>query len=292
MMMDPKDQKPELNPGNNWEQDLESVRSALSGLESVEPPDLLDQAVLNTARRELSATRPRPVRWPIRWVGAFATAAVAVLALSIVVQQDQKTPDPRSGNGIKLDAARPAAAGKKNTIGASVSPEFQLTSPQSPAALSSEEPLKMEAQTVEHKRQKDAASNVAAAPPTETDSAAKTAMKQVSEENVYRPADAPDLAESREHFEDESLDMPVVTTRDADAEEEPGRAAQAGTLSLDSNLLEKAEDVSDEIMLTPDAWIEYMFELQKTERYEELKIELEAFRKAYPAHPLPSQLRN
>lgn len=284
--MNPKDRKPETNPGSDWEKDLESVRSTLSGLESVEPPDLLDQAVLNTARRELAASR----RKPMRWVGAFATAAVVVLALSIVVQQEQKSPDPRSGNGIKLDAARPAAAGKENTIGASAMPDIQLTSPQSPAALSSEEPVKMEAQTVERKRQKDAASNVAAAPPIETDSAAKKAMKQVSEESIYSPADEPDLAESREHFEDEGFDMPVASTRDADAEEEPGRAAQASTLQIDSSLFEKAEDVSDEIILTPDAWIEYMFELQKTEQYEELKVELEAFRKAYPAYPLPSQL--
>jgi len=287
-MMDPKDRKPELNPENNWEQDLESVRSALSGLESVEPPDLLDQAILNTARRELTASRPRPMRW----VGAFATAAVVILALSIVVQQDQKTPDLRSGNGIKLDAARPAATGKENSIGAAAIPEIQLTSPQSPAALSSEEPLKMEAQTVERKRQKDAASNVAAAPPSEADHAAKKAMKQVSEESSFRHADDPDLAESREHFEDESLDMPVASTRDADAEEEPVRAAQAGTLRIESSLVEKAEGVSAEIMLTPEAWIEYMFELQKTEQFGELKVELEAFRKSYPAYPLPSQLRD
>ena len=286
-MMDPKDRKPELKPGNNWEQDLESIRSAMSGLESVEPPDLLDQAVLNTARRELTASR----RKPMRWIGAFATVTVVVLALSIVVQQDPNTPDPRSGNGIKLDAARPAAAGKESTIGASAMPEIQRTSPQSPAALSSEAPLKMEAQTVERKRQKDTTSNVAAAPTGEADYAAKKAMKQVSEESSYRPADDPDLAESREHFEDESLDMPVASTRDADAEEEPVRAAQAGTLRIESSLLEKAEDVSDEIMLTPDAWIEYMFELQKTERYEELKVELEAFRKAYPDYPLPVELQ-
>jgi len=55
--------------------------------------------------------------------------------------------------------------------------------------------------------------------------------------------------------------------------------------------LEKTEDVSDEIMLTPDAWIEYMFELQKTEQYEELKVELEAFRKTYPDYPLPVELQ-
>jgi len=291
-MMDPKDRKPELNPGNDWEQDLESVRSALSGLESVEPPDLLDQAVLNTARRELAASRPKFMRWSRRWVGAFATAAVVVLTLSIVVQQDQNMPDPRSGNGIKLDAARPAAAGKESTIGASAMPEIQRTSPQSPAALSSEEPLQMEPQTVERKRQKDAASNVAAAPPAEVDYAAKTAMKRVIEESAYRSADEPDLAEGREHFEDESPDMPVTSIRDADAEEEPGRAAQAGTLRIDSSLFEKAEDVSYEVALTPDAWIAKMLELQRAERHEELKQELEAFRKSYPNHPLPPQLQD
>jgi hypothetical protein len=171
-------------------------------------------------------------------------------------------------------------------------PEIQLTSPQSPAALSSEEPMKMEQQTVERKRQKDPASNVAAAPPAEVDYGAKAAMKQVSEESSYRPADEPGLAENREHFEDESPDMPVASIRDADAKEEPGRAAQTGMLRNDSSLLEKAEDVSDEIRLTPEAWIEYMFVLQKAERHEELKVELETFRKAYPAYPLPSQLRN
>jgi hypothetical protein len=289
MTMDPKDRKPEMNPGDNWEQDLESVRSALPGLESIEPPDLLDQAVLNTARRELAASKPKPVRWPMRWVGAFATAAVVVLALSIVVQQDPNTPDPRSGNGIKLDAASPATVGKETTIGASVMPESEAASPQSPTVLSSEEAPEMERQPVERTRQKDAASNIAATPPVKADYAAKKAMQQVSEESGYRPADKPDLPESREQFEDESLDMPVTSTRDNDVEEETARDASSDFFRIDSSLREKAED---KITLTPDAWIENMIELQKTGRYEELEVELEAFRKAYPDYPLPAELRD
>ncbi len=286
--MDPKDRKPEMNPGNNWEQDLESVRSALSGLESVEPPDLLDQAVLNTARRELTASRPKPMRW----IGAFATAAVVVLALSIVVQQDQKTPDPLNGNGIKLDATSPAAARKEVTIGAAAMPESQVASPQASAAFSSEVSLEMEQQAVERERQKDAASNVAAAPPSEAEYAAKKARKQVSKESGYRTADEPDLAESRVQFEDESLDMSVTSGPDNDMEEDSRREALSDSLRNDSSLLDKAEDVGDEIMTTPETWIEYMLELQKTEQYEELKVEREAFRKAYPAYPLPLELRD
>jgi hypothetical protein len=230
MTMDPKDRKPDMNPGHHWEQDLESVRSALPGLESAEPPDLLDQAVLNTARRELASSR----RKPIRWVGAFATAAVVVLALSIVVQQNQNTLDPRSGNGIKLDAASPI----------------------------------------------------------EAESPAKTAMKQVGKESSYHREDEPDLAESRVQSNDENVDMPVALSRNKDREEDPRSEVLPDSFRIESSLLEKAEDVSEEIALTPDAWIAYMIELQKAERLEELKVELEEFRKAYPDHPLPSELRD
>jgi hypothetical protein len=81
MTTDPRDQQSE----QVFEQDLESVRSAWSMSEQVQPPELLNQAVLNTARRELDARRKRR---PLRWLGAFATATVVVLAMTIVVQQN------------------------------------------------------------------------------------------------------------------------------------------------------------------------------------------------------------
>lgn len=75
------------------ETDLEEFRAVLSGPGSPEPPDLLNQAVLNAARRELD----RPVqrswrRFPVRWMGAFATASVIILALGLIVQQEQESP--------------------------------------------------------------------------------------------------------------------------------------------------------------------------------------------------------
>ena len=112
----------------------------------------------------------------------------------------------------------------------------------------------------------------------------------MSEESGYRTADDLDLAEGRAQFEDESLDMPVDSARDNDVEEEPGRETSSDFLRIDSSLLGKAEEVEDKNTLTPDAWIEYLFELQKTGRHEELEVELEAFRKAYPDYPLPAEL--
>ena len=105
MTSDPRDQQ----SGPEFEQDLKAVRSAWSGLEQTDPPELLNQAVLNTARRELNTRRRSR---PLRWLGGFATATVIVLALTIVIQQEeqQTTPSLKKTNGFKLDQTDPAAS--------------------------------------------------------------------------------------------------------------------------------------------------------------------------------------
>ena len=108
MTMDPKDRKSDISQAGGPEQDLDAadlamIQSAWSSLEEPEPPELIDQAVLNAARRELAVRR----RKPLRWIGAFATASVMVLALTIVLQQDHEPLKVPSSNGVKLDAAAP-----------------------------------------------------------------------------------------------------------------------------------------------------------------------------------------
>ena len=72
------------------EQELDELRAEWRGMAQAEPPDLVDQAVLNAARRELEAGRRRR---PLRWLGGFATAAVVVVALTLVVEQDPRRAD-------------------------------------------------------------------------------------------------------------------------------------------------------------------------------------------------------
>ena len=94
-------------------QDVEGVRSAWSGLEQTDPPDLLDQAVLNTARRELGGPGKRR-HW--RWMSGFATAAVVVMALAIVIQQDEQplAPGLEKADGFRLDQAEPVLRKKES----------------------------------------------------------------------------------------------------------------------------------------------------------------------------------
>ena len=82
-----------------FERDLESLRSAWQGMGAEEPPELVDQAVLNTARRELE----RPVRKrPLHWLGGFATATVVVLAVSLFLLQESPPPVPL-GDELRLE---------------------------------------------------------------------------------------------------------------------------------------------------------------------------------------------
>ena len=288
MTMDPKDQEPKLNPSGDWEQDLEMIRSELPDLDSIEPPNLLDQSVLNSARRELAASR----RKPIRWIGAFATAAVMVLAISIVVQQDQKTPEPDIGNGFRLDSSRPAAAKKEKPVGSTSVAELPAASPPPPDAVTSEVLNRAEPQRVESKRLKDSAKQVSAPSALMGDHTTETALMKVNEEIDSLAADETGLTESREKFEDDKFDMPVVSSEDSDMFRERDSESESNFIPAHSSLPEKAEVASDEGVLAPTAWIEYMLELKESGRYQDLKTELVAFRKAYPSASLPAELKD
>ena len=148
MNSDPRDKhnKPEFDP------ELAAVRSAWDRLEQNEPPHLLDQAVLNTARRHLE--RPRPRR-SLRWLGAFASALVVVLALAIVVRQDQQGPVPPvpGTDGLRMDRDTPAPAKTKRERKLMLQdeprearPELRQIAPAAPEAASEAEPVQRKEQ--------------------------------------------------------------------------------------------------------------------------------------------------
>ena len=90
-----------------FEQDLRAIRTRWRSEEADEPPGLLDQAVLNAARREVGGDTGRQ---RLRWLGGFATAVVVVVAASLVLQQmefEGPAPDLPNGDGFRLDAESP-----------------------------------------------------------------------------------------------------------------------------------------------------------------------------------------
>lgn len=92
------------------EQDIGSIRSAWADQAKEEPPGLLDQAVMNRAKRELEEPgKASRRRTSIKWLGAFATAAVVVLALTVVLEQEPRAPIPsaQEADGLRLDSEAP-----------------------------------------------------------------------------------------------------------------------------------------------------------------------------------------
>ena len=172
MTSDPRDQQ----SGPEFEQDLEAVRSAWTGLEQTDPPELLNQAVLNTARREMnSRSRSRP----LRWLGGFATATVIVLALTIVIQQEQQqtTPALKKTNGFKLDQTDPAAS--KSEVGLD---DFKETARREQA---DRQLSPMSAEETESRMKRSAA-----APPVPASDAAVMAVAEEMSDSLAEPAKA------------------------------------------------------------------------------------------------------
>ncbi len=258
MTMDPKDRKSEAGQGRNWERDLEVIQANYSGLEANEPPDLLDQAILNTARREMAAKR----RKPLRWIGAFATASVFVLALTIVLQQDHEPMKPGRPNGAKLDAAAPPEAqerSRRDAAGA-VAPDDGL-----------QESRSMERSLIMKQ------------------SAAGKREDGLATEPVSVPASAPVVAEFEE------TELKSKTRQNAPMINESAARKQAADKPVDTmgNVVAATADKDESGELAdPEEWIQRLLLLRQSELYEKLEEELAAFRKAYPDHPLPRELEN
>ena len=106
------------NIPNNGENDqslrdnLDRLGGAYGQLQHEEPPELLDQAILSSAHR---AVEKKPGWLQFGWMHGLTTAAVFVLALSLVFHQREQVPGYQ--DGLRLDESmgsqREKAAGKR-----------------------------------------------------------------------------------------------------------------------------------------------------------------------------------
>lgn len=94
-----------MNPGDKdtIASDFHEVETAYRQGAHEEPPELLDRAILNQAKRAIDQPAARP--WSFGWIHAAATTALVVLGLTLVIQQrDGMEHIPQS-----LDQLQPSA---------------------------------------------------------------------------------------------------------------------------------------------------------------------------------------
>lgn len=90
------------NDTNTLFEELGRLQSEWDRQERAGPPELLDQAVLNAARRDLAPVS-RGKR--LRWISGFATAGVAVIALSVLLlQESPQNPLPLPSEALMEEA--------------------------------------------------------------------------------------------------------------------------------------------------------------------------------------------
>ena len=292
--MDPMDRKSDNLPDGNWEKDLAAIENAYSGFEAVEPPELSDLAVLNAARRELSNKK----RKPLRWVGAFATASVMVIALSLVIQQKPEPAQLERPNGIKTDSA----IENGSTLGTAADAPGPAHSLPDPAVIAADsdavsERSRMQSQAAIQKREDGNLLEASSAQSSETDNAVSQSGPsaliggQAAKENMPTKV-AEQETPSEPALRDQAGESKSVARQGfMRAEEEKDEARVSGVNLQDDTLLKTVEpDESPAEQRDPEEWVQALLELSKTGQHENLELELAAFKKAFPDYELPPEL--
>ncbi len=250
-------------------------------LEQDEPPELLDQAILNSAHR---AVEKKPHWMKFGWLHGLTTAAVFVLAFSIILNQRENAPDFDTSirNNEPQRLQRQKAAKKQSDA------QFE----ERPKELSLEREEKSDSSLDMLQ-----SSPVAAAP-------ASAATENVSGDRARKPA-----AEVQRslYVSDDTQSKGERSDKDAPAKE----------LILEEELMDEADSIADSpeagafsTMPRPavvgetatneaKARVETNSELEqilqaiiklKQSGNESWKTELESFRENYPDYPLPEEL--
>jgi len=258
------------------DQDLDKVSRAYAQLEAEEPPELLDLAIRNSARRAVE----RKPRWmKFGWLHGLTTAAVFVLALSVILHQRENQTE--IGHGAQLErfhtapVASPARKQSPTTISGQVRNELEEAAgaakdqvTPAPAAPASEPREQALGETVRESRQK------AAATPVQPSAAADTDDNQVvlEKSTVTKEEDKQAL---------ESM---------ADAPENAGQAASAKPVIVSAPLPAEPE-ARGEIDLQAERQLRAIISMKRNGD-EGWKAALKTFVDNYPGYPLPVELQD
>ena len=310
-----------MTTGNGkFEQDLQKIEDGYQALPADEPPDLLDQAVLNKARAAVGPRSTRP--WSFGWMHATATVAVLVVGLAVVMQQ----PTELSAPPVSIDrseAVRTDAVGIDEARIEEALMEVNRARPaRSAVDLSVSGQIKRDAPAVLEERVEEQELTVTTKTLGSSESFSDEPQRQdagsqkVKEESGFRAAkkseNAPlDLNKQRREQADPDSSMvdEVESETDELRQAEDKRqglatASMAAPVPASEAVMRNNEadqsaggfqsSVDDESFASelqnPDDWISRILDMKNEANGDEWLQELEQFRELYPDYPLPEEL--
>ena len=251
--------------------ELEKLGQDYQHHSSEEPPELLDQAILNSAHRAVENTD----HWlDFGWVHGLTTAAVVVLALSIIMTQRQPT-------GLEDNGLTPVDS---PSLGRSLESESEMSGKMREQSVS-----ELNYMTKESKQElrKDA-SSVSSDTMLQTVPAASAPAVQAgvrAEPEVARKARDEIRAKKSVPPEKVLLEediMPMNAPAEAEADE---RQIDANKLDADRIHAERSRSITAEEQLQAIL-------LMKLEGDDKWEAELKTFIEDYPDYPLPDELKH
>lgn len=263
--MKPADRDTPRDPG-----DFEEVRRAYGELGEVDPPGLVDQAVLNRARRALD--EPRPWYWNLGWVHGLTTAGVAALAVTLILQLREAPPTA----GDLLAPTRQETTGQRAQPQAdrveALQGELAETDP-APAQDSADERGSFGASRA---ADGDTARLDDRAPELEESAAAVAPAPPAPAEGADSPGGA---------------DAPGLERRERAVLAEPQSAEAARRKLQQSRAADQAAGAEAAVAGEPETLLERIRALRAAGEHDQARQLLDAFREAYPDYPLPPDLQ-
>ncbi len=271
---------------NNGENDkslnegLDKLSRVYGQLEQDEPPELLDQAILNSAHR---AVEKKPHWMKFGWLHGLTTAAVFVLAFSIILDQRETAPGYEDAlRSTETAVLQREKAAKKLSVGES---KLEYSQQQ---GKEKEDELRLK---VQQNMPAAAAPVSAEMESTPTEMAEQPASK--SQRSLYVSDDASGKTDS------DSKDAPareqILEEAVMDEVDLMTAAPQAGAISKQASPAVATEPLASEVKSR--ARIETEAEQRllaiiklKQDGDDSWETELESFREDYPDYPLPIEL--
>lgn len=269
---------------NNGENDqslnegLDKLGHAYSQLPDEQPPELLDQAILNQAHL---AVENKPHWMQFGWVHGLTTAAVVVLAISLVFNQREQVPNFE--NEIRID--EPQRSQRENA-----------EKKQSPVMHSDDSPMELK-EKQEYRQDTPPGAPPAAAPLSEimeitvgeqtteptavagrSVQAARTRQSKADNTDKDMSGNEPAL---EEQLLEDSAQVPDPLEFEAVSKRSQPATATAGFTAEADELTERNAEINQ--------WLQEII-LLKQSGDAAWEAELENFKEMYPDYPLPQEL--
>jgi len=263
--------------------DLEKLGQAYQQHLSEEPPELLDQAILSSAHRAVEGKD----HWlDFGWIHGLTTAAVVVLALSIILTQRQPT-------GLEENGLSPTDA---STLGRSRAAESELSGKLREQRSNEAEYKQEESEELRNELRKDMRQTMPAASSAEARAGARdepVAARQAQEDfRVKKSMQSEEVLLQEEIIQVNApaktmlAEPPVMEF----ADEAP--LAEAAEVEIDAIKSDADKmDAERSQPATEEAQLQAILMLKQAgdERW---KAELKTFIGRYPEYPLPDELKN